>query len=128
MSTAKISSIKIPPFDKANFGLWTRHMLLFLRAANKKYINILTKGLSPPMNIILEHTEDGVTIPHRTYLKTPTEFSDEDNELINLDVTLQLILIESLDPIMYNNVVNCCLLYTSPSPRDQRGSRMPSSA
>jgi len=82
-------------------------MLLFLRAANKKYINILTKGLSPPMNIILEHTEDGVTIPHRTYLKTPTEFSDEDNELINLDVTLQLILIESLDPIMYNNVVNC---------------------
>ena len=116
MSTAKISSIKIPPFDKANFGLWTRHMLLFLRAANKKYINILTKGLSPPMNIILEHTEDGVTIPHRTYLKTPAEFSDEDNELINLDVTLQLILIESLDPVMYNN----CLLYTSPSPRDTR--------
>ena len=26
-----------------------------------------------------------------------------------------------------NNVYNC-LLYTSPSPRDQRGSRMPSSA
>ena len=24
--------------------------------------------------------------------------------------------------------VNACLLYTSPSPRDQRGSRMPSSA
>ena len=26
------------------------------------------------------------------------------------------------------NKYNCCLLYTSPSPRDQRGSRMPSSA
>ena len=26
------------------------------------------------------------------------------------------------------NNYNCCLLYTSPSPRDQRGSRMPSSA
>ena len=25
-------------------------------------------------------------------------------------------------------VLRCCLLYTSPSPRDQRGSRMPSSA
>ena len=25
-------------------------------------------------------------------------------------------------------LVNPCLLYTSPSPRDQRGSRMPSSA
>ena len=27
-----------------------------------------------------------------------------------------------------NNISNTCLLYTSPSPRDQRGSRMPSSA
>ena len=26
------------------------------------------------------------------------------------------------------DIVLCCLLYTSPSPRDQRGSRMPSSA
>ena len=29
---------------------------------------------------------------------------------------------------MENGWVYCCLLYTSPSPRDQRGSRMPSSA
>ena len=29
---------------------------------------------------------------------------------------------DELDPL------GCCLLYTSPSPRDQRGSRMPSSA
>ena len=27
-----------------------------------------------------------------------------------------------------NYCYGCCLLYTSPSPRDQRGSRMPSSA
>ena len=33
-------------------------------------------------------------------------------------------------PLRYyqNNVYGSCLLYTSPSPRDQRGSRMPSSA
>ena len=30
--------------------------------------------------------------------------------------------------IFFNNEVQTCLLYTSPSPRDQRGSRMPSSA
>ena len=30
--------------------------------------------------------------------------------------------------IPYVNNINTCLLYTSPSPRDQRGSRMPSSA
>ena len=28
----------------------------------------------------------------------------------------------------FNSLVQLCLLYTSPSPRDQRGSRMPSSA
>ena len=31
-------------------------------------------------------------------------------------------------PLMFMNSFNTCLLYTSPSPRDQRGSRMPSSA
>ena len=30
--------------------------------------------------------------------------------------------------VTQNDEVNICLLYTSPSPRDQRGSRMPSSA
>ena len=34
----------------------------------------------------------------------------------------------SILPISTNNSDNTCLLYTSPSPRDQRGSRMPSSA
>ena len=31
-------------------------------------------------------------------------------------------------PALSQHGVNICLLYTSPSPRDQRGSRMPSSA
>ena len=30
--------------------------------------------------------------------------------------------------IIFSSTANSCLLYTSPSPRDQRGSRMPSSA
>ena len=34
--------------------------------------------------------------------------------------------LEMLDVV--NENLNDCLLYTSPSPRDQRGSRMPSSA
>ena len=32
------------------------------------------------------------------------------------------------EKLKYNNLSTNCLLYTSPSPRDQRGSRMPSSA
>ena len=30
--------------------------------------------------------------------------------------------------LMHDDTLDRCLLYTSPSPRDQRGSRMPSSA
>ena len=33
-----------------------------------------------------------------------------------------------IDPITERTQSSICLLYTSPSPRDQRGSRMPSSA
>ena len=33
-----------------------------------------------------------------------------------------------LADMLGDNASYCCLLYTSPSPRDQRGSRMPSSA
>ena len=31
-------------------------------------------------------------------------------------------------PLIFTGLAAACLLYTSPSPRDQRGSRMPSSA
>ena len=34
----------------------------------------------------------------------------------------------SMGVLCHNNQTHICLLYTSPSPRDQRGSRMPSSA
>ena len=42
------------------------------------------------------------------------------------DFSIQLFGKENLLVMIYNG--NSCLLYTSPSPRDQRGSRMPSSA
>lgn len=69
MSTQKMSSIKIPPFDKEHYGLSKRHMLLYLSAANKKYATILSKGISTPMNVVLVHEENGVLIPHRKLLK-----------------------------------------------------------
>ena len=36
--------------------------------------------------------------------------------------------VEIADGTVIGELMECCLLYTSPSPRDQRGSRMPSSA
>ena len=99
MSTHKVSSIKIPPFDKEHYGLGKRCMLLFLRDANKKYIGILTKGVKTLMNVVFVHEEDGLLIPHRIVPKEPSEYTDEEND--------QLILVKSLDPVMNNVVVNC---------------------
>ena len=82
-------------------------MLSFLRTANRKYIGILTKGVTTPMNVILAHKDYGVLIPHRTVPKELYEYIDEESEQMNLDDPLHLILVESLDPIMYNAVVNC---------------------
>ena len=49
-----------------------------------------------------------------------------DDTIANL-VCAQMIHLESENPDRDINIY-ICLLYTSPSPRDQRGSRMPSSA
>ena len=54
---------------------------------------------------------------------TMKDFFDLTNELERKDyfATFLNAIVEEYDP-------HTCLLYTSPSPRDQRGSRMPSSA
>ena len=43
-----------------------------------------------------------------------------DNLLVNTD--------SLVENVHFNDIVICCLLYTSPSPRDRQKSRMPSSA
>ena len=53
---------------------------------------------------------------------------------ISLGVALALMLVAPINGMAQvasdaaGGALNFCLLYTSPSPRDQRGSRMPSSA
>ena len=68
-----------------------------------------------------------------TYRIYRTSEFDENHVEVREDV----VLIESMlvfTPTAYSNIkelvkpIKDCLLYTSPSPRDQRGSRMPSSA
>ena len=44
------------------------------------------------------------------------------------DAELVTVLAARADDYAYIPLLWACLLYTSPSPRDQRGSRMPSSA
>ena len=52
------------------------------------------------------------------------DYVEKDQPIAEVDsdkATLEL-------PAEESGVITLCLLYTSPSPRDQRGSRMPSSA
>ena len=66
---------------------------------------------------------------------TATLQDDVSNGVLSLDVDGSFAYtpsqdFEGLDSFTYiaSDGINTCLLYTSPSPRDQRGSRMPSSA
>ena len=58
------------------------------------------------------------------------------SQIIAQETLNETIVFESRNPFSFEEVITnldnqetqTCLLYTSPSPRDQRGSRMPSSA
>ncbi|KAL8103330.1 hypothetical protein AgCh_027773 [Apium graveolens] len=107
MNTQKISSIKIPPFDKANYTLWKKKMLLFIRMTNHLYIVILKNGPFTPIVRVEETTDGDMVIPAHYAPEDPSEYTEPEREKVSLDSALQLILIESLDNIMYNNIVNC---------------------
>ena len=60
------------------------------------------------MVIVAESMENNVVvIATRTYPKDPAYYTPDEKEDASLDINMQLILVESLDPIMYNHVVNC---------------------
>ena len=80
----------------------------------KKYcfIILISLGLISPTSI-----ESKVFPRDEWAIKTPTELNinqEKIDHLFNLSFA--------------DDATQACLLYTSPSPRDQRGSRMPSSA
>ena len=107
MSTQRISSVKIPVFDKENYGLWKKKMMLFLQVANPKYLGVLRNGPKIAMVIVAESIENNVVvIAARTYPKDPVDYTTNKKEVASFDINMQLILVESLDPIMYNHVVN----------------------
>ena len=108
MSTHRISNVKIPLFDKENYGLWKKKMMLFLQVANPKYLGVLKNGPKIPMVIVAESIENNIgVISARTYPKDPADYTSDEREDVSLDINLQLILVESMDLIMYNDVVNC---------------------
>ena len=107
MSSQKIGSIKVPPFDRVNYNLWKKKMTLYIRAANPKYEEYLRMGPFVPMKIVPETSEGDLRVPQGFIPKEISEFSDSDKESVALDTNLQLIIVDSMDSDMCHQIVNC---------------------
>jgi len=71
---------------------------------------------------------DRLNLPVTTTRLDVSEFAEKNK--LSIETAARKLRIDALLHIAKDNKCRCitCLLYTSPSPRDQRGSRMPSSA
>ena len=108
MTTQKVGTVKISLFDKENYEMWKKKMLLFLRVENPKYIEILKKGPKILMIIEEERVENNIVIQAaRTYPKDPKNYTPDEKEHASLDSHLQIILIDCLDSLMNSHVLNC---------------------
>ena len=95
----------------------------------------MNSQFTPNENVVfsLVIKQDGVPtdLPDGSTLSVKTLFVVRDGAPVNLadsGVTFSKLSNDPSDVGQYHATVDRCLLYTSPSPRDQRGSRMPSSA
>lgn len=108
MSTQKVGGVKIPKFDRENYLLWKKKMWLYLQVSNAKFLDVLKNGPKVVMVFESEAIENDIVItPAKHYPKDPKEYTPDEVEDASLDINLQLILVDSLDPVMYNHVVNC---------------------
>jgi gag-polypeptide of LTR copia-type/Zinc knuckle len=107
MATRKSSAVKIPMFNKENFGHWKKKMLLYIRVANPLYMKVLTDGPIPIMKSVETIDDAGVKTTTNVENKDFSTFSSEQKEIAVLDDNLQLILIDSLDETMVSQVINC---------------------
>ncbi|KAL8149628.1 hypothetical protein AgCh_006582 [Apium graveolens] len=71
------------------------------------FLEILKNGPFNPMVRVEESTDEYMVILAHYAPKNPSEYTEPEKEKVSLDSGLQLILIESLDNVMYNNIVNC---------------------
>ena len=94
---------------------------LFTIIANGNTFSTLDVSSNTNLNTIIANNNPNLTAFITAPGNNVRSLNLSNSALSQLDTSI-LLTVETL------NVSNNCLLYTSPSPRDQRGSRMPSSA
>ena len=103
----------------------TTLLIAFYQNQRKIIYQDLDRQITAPLNRILPH----LASPHHEGRPKPFDhdFKPRDHQLENSPANLEEIVAQLVEDDIFVLSWNC-LLYTSPSPRDQRGSRMPSSA
>ena len=90
-----------------------------------------TSGTLCGMNVVVcvkqipDPADPGALDPETRTLKRDVKLILDESDSYGVEMGLQLVDAAGEGEV---TLVSICLLYTSPSPRDQRGSRMPSSA
>lgn len=82
-------------------------MFTFIKTAHYMYPEILKNGPFMPVTLVPETTSGSKVIAATWVPKDPSQYTDTEREKVSLDNSLMLILTDSLDMSMYNNVVNC---------------------
>ena len=100
------------------FSLFVAVTFMPACASEKEPPRVVVKGKRDPSTVVIKGVRDP-SAWFRIESQHMIVYSDDDPD----DV---IELVKNLERLDY--LLRFCLLYTSPSPRDQRGSRMPSSA
>ncbi|KAL8093557.1 hypothetical protein AgCh_035440 [Apium graveolens] len=108
VGTSKVEETEVvQPAAESNENMAYNCSSKFYRMANPLYIQILKNGHFTPMVRVEESNDGNMVIPTHYAPKDSSEYTEPEKEKVSLDSGLQLILIESLDNVMYNNIVNC---------------------
>ena len=109
------------------------HFIRCFIAYNKDFIPSNTV-FNPPLTILLPVKNEEIVIKEKINELLKMNYPLEKISLIildsqSIDNTIQIAdnFLKSVDKVINYQIISC-LLYTSPSPRDKRQSRMPSSA
>lgn len=104
MRSQKLSSIKIPAFDKEHYARWKKKKLLFIKAVDPFYMKILRNGSYVPQTKA-DESDVGITIILAHFVaKEQSSRCESDKQKVALDGCLQLIIMESMDLSLPTNM------------------------
>ena len=111
------NSHSIPP-HKINYraNIWALNEMAIKKIISVNAVGGITKLMNPNSIVVPDQIID------YTYNREHTFYEKDKNDIKHIDFTMPY------SEVLRNQLIKACLLYTSPSPRDKRQSRMPSSA